>query len=185
MERKLKTCSGTGKFKGLGCGKQTAIFGHGLCTYCYQRANYKPIQNYKTGSPKRKKAILKFKPTFQDDVELKQSDTFLLAWSYWEGRCMIGGYKIELEDLQAWNCIHVLDKKNYPYFKYYYKNIVLGLKEQHDIIDQGTLDQIPERIKSHYLETQDQWDSYFRLRESLLFEYKAWVSANHATHKLG
>ena len=186
MQRKLKTCKGTGKFAGHGCGKEKFIFGYGLCQVCYQRANFKPAPAYgKNAKVKKRTALLKFRPTIQDEVELKQSDTFLLAWNYWEGRCLIGGYKIELNNLQAWNCMHVLDKKNYHYFKYYYKNIVLGLKEQHDLIDKGTQEQIAERIKSHYLETQDQWDSYFRLRESLLFEYKAWISANHATHKLG
>jgi len=184
MERKKKICKGTGRFEGKGCGEEKYIFGHGLCQICYQRANYKPNQYYGKNI-KRKRSILKFKPTIQDEKELKQSDTFLLAWNYWQGKCFIGLDTIKLEDLQAWNCIHVLDKKNYPYFKYYYKNVVIGHRAQHDLIDQGTKMGIEIRLKWCKNETQSMWDSFFEYRKELLKEYRAWVKTNHGCYKLG
>ena len=186
MQTKKKICKGRGKFEGLGCGTEQYIYGHGLCRVCYQRANYKPISRKKYEEKNTHyKSILKFRPTIQDEIELKQTDTFLLAWNYWQGKYFIGFGHVRLEDLQAWNCIHVLDKKNYHYFKYYYKNIILGSREQHTLIDQGTWDQIELRILTNPKESREMWDAYFRLREELLIEYKAWVLSNHGIYKLG
>ncbi len=181
MIRKKKICKGRGKFIGYGCGESRFIFGYGLCQFCYQRANFKPLP---VGANYKKRPSLKFRPTIQDEKELKQSDTFLLAWNYWQGKFFIGSGSVTLENLLAWNCMHVLDKKNYPYFKYYYRNIVLGSREQHRIIDQGTDDDLKLRL-SNTKESQAMWDSFFAYREKLLKEYQLWVAENHAIYKLG
>jgi len=80
--------------------------------------------------------------------------------------------------------MHVLDKKNYPYFKYYYKNVVLGSKEQHELIDQGTKLGIELRLKWCKSETQGMWDNYFKYRQDLLIEYREWVRENKGIYKL-
>jgi len=180
IKRKKKTCSGTGKFIGLGCGQDRYIFSHGLCQVCYQRANFKPVYKQKKTKP-----LLKFRPTIQDEQQLKQTDTFLLAWNYWEGKFFIGFDHIELKDLQAWNCIHVLDKKNYPLFKYYYKNIVLGSRQQHSLIDQGTHEKLEARILSTPTENRTLWDRFFDYRQELLTEYRQWSKDHHGIYKLG
>lgn len=180
IKLKKKICKGRGKFVGLGCGNERYIFSNGLCQICYQRANYKPL--YKQ---KKKKPLLKYTPTIQDEKELKQTDTFLLAWNYWEGKYFIGFGSVRLEDLQAWNCIHILNKKNYPLFKYYYKNIILGSREQHEIIDQGTEKELFIRIKSSLHESIEMWEKFFEYRQQLLEEYREWVKTHKGIYKLG
>lgn len=184
MERKKKPCKGTGKFIGQGCGNERYLFGHGLCQPCYQQATYKPMNRTSSGEFKKQKPIKKFKPTIQDEKELKQTDTFRLAYNYWEGKFFIGGNKIALDNLQSWNCMHVLDKNRFPLFKYYYKNVVLGSQDHHDLIDQGTKQGIKHRLLWCKYESQEMWDRYWEYREEMLTEYREWSKENHGVFRL-
>ena len=134
--------------------------------------------------PLKQKEIRKYKPAYQDSRKMSQKDAFLRAWYFYKGRCFIGGDPIPLEEIRTWNCLHILDKKNYPYFKYYWRNIIIGLKEQHDLIDQGTEDKVNERIRTTG-ETEYEWKEKLpTLREELLREYKQWIIDNPKRHKL-
>ncbi len=179
IQQKLKICRGKGKYEGHGCGKERKIFGYGLCNYCYGRA--KALENRK--KPIKRAAIRKYRPQIQDGSKLSQKTTFLQAYKSCGGRCFIGGDIILLDELKAWNCIHVLDKKNYPYYKFFHRNIIIGHKAQHDLIDQGTLRGIIKRIRSTS-ETKDMWRGFFKLRQIFLEDYQGWVHDNPKRHRL-
>lgn len=86
-----------------------------------------------------------------------------------------------LEELKAHNFIHVLSKKMYPYFKYYYKNIVIGNLIHHKLIDQGTALEIADRMKNY---PNEKWISYYALEARLKEEYREWVKTNKGEYKL-
>ena len=72
----------------------------------------------------------------------------------------------------AFNCFaHVLAKglNQYPYFKYYAKNIVLLTPGEHALLDQGT----EEARISYALDVKSaNWQPLYDLREELKEEYK-------------
>lgn len=72
----------------------------------------------------------------------------------------------------AYNCFaHVLAKglNQYPYFKYYAKNIVLLTPGEHALLDQGT----EEARISYALDVKSaNWQRLYDLREELKVEYK-------------
>lgn len=177
--KKKKICYGKSKYHGQGCGQERYIFAYGLCQWCYNRV--KASENRK--KPVKRTPIPKYKPQQQDNHPLSERNTFLSAYKFCGGKCFIGGDLIQPSELKAWNCMHVLNKKNYPYFKYYYRNVVIGHKAQHDLIDQGTLRGIIRRIHNTH-ETKDMWRAYFGYRQVLLEEYKRWVKENPKRYKL-
>jgi len=173
IRRKKKICKGTGKYKGLGCGKEKYIFSHGLCQQCVPR------------TPLKKTATIKsFKPVIQDGVILSQKKAFEKAYDYYQGLCFINSVPLIKELTRHWNYMHVLDKKNYPFYKYYWRNIVLGTKSQHDLYDQGTWDQIVEQRIKRGIDSEIGWKNLFKFREELLEEYKEWVRINKGIYKL-
>jgi len=65
---------------------------------------------------------------------------------------------------------HVLNKKKYPYFRYYLKNIILLTPGEHSLLDQGTVEQ--RESYSQKVKTAD-WSKIGVLKELLLQEYNA------------
>ena len=175
IRRKKKLCAGKGEYEGKGCGKLTYLYSHGLCGYCYNRL--KPKVELK------KSYIKKFKPTYQNDIRMSEKEAFLRAWELCRGKCFIGDKIIPLEELKSWNCMHVLDKKNFPYYKYYHQNIIIGLKAQHDLIDQGTLRGIIKRIYNTN-ETKNDWRKFFELKKYLKRDYEQWVEKNPKKYRI-
>lgn len=173
IQRKKKICKGTGKYEGLGCGKEKYIFSHGLCADCVPK---RPI----------KKTAIKqsYKPVIQDGVILSQKKAFERAYSHYNGLCYINSVPLIKELTRHWNYLHVLPKKQYPLFKFYWKNIVLGTKPQHDLYDQGTWDKIiSERVRTG-LDPLLGWERLYQFRAELLEEYEEWIRTNKGRYKL-
>lgn len=175
IKRKKKICKGTGKFIGLGCGKERYLFSHGLCQSCYKIATYKPL---------KRTPLKKYKPIYQDKEKLSQIKTFYKAHEYYHGRCYINGYFIPKMLLMPYNCLHVLSKKQYPYFKFYWKNIIIGEEEHHDIYDKGTLRDIIKRRVWANKDTKGGWRRLFDFKKELIQEYEKWVRENKGVYKL-
>ena len=72
------------------------------------------------------------------------------------------------------NCHHVLNKKDYPDFRLYDRNIILITREEHDLIHAGTKEKIENYVKKVmelYGKTVH-WDKLEALKKELVNEYK-------------
>jgi len=178
IKRKKKICRGRGKYSELGCGQERFIFSHGLCQQCIPKV---PLKR----TPLKKTAIKQsYKPTVQDGAILSQKKAFEKAYEHYKGRCYINDVPIQKFDLRHWNCMHVLPKKNYQFFKYYWRNIVIGLKVHHDLYDQGTWDRVmKERILTK-LDPLSGWQMLYKLRLELIEEYMEWVKNNPGRYRV-
>ena len=72
--------------------------------------------------------------------------------------------------------MHVLAKGKYPKFKLLDRNIVLGLPEEHTLIDQGTIDG-REKYKKACEDAGGgcDWDKFYTLQGQLKIEYDTHV----------
>ena len=105
---------------------------------------------------------------------LTQTIIFKQIWMRSDRKSFVSG--LYLRDFMttnlAHNCFaHVLAKgqNQYPYFKYYAKNIVLLTPGEHALLDQGT----EEARISYALDVKSaNWQPLYDLREELKEEYK-------------
>lgn len=152
------------------CGTSTYIFSHGKCKPCYLRTYTKKIK--------------RFKSTSQNNTVLSESKAYFRAYQFGGGKNYINGIKVPYTALKPHNFAHVLSKKLFPYFKYYYKAIVIVSLAQHQIYDQGTVKQlIEERIWSGK-DKKEAWKELFALRRELKKEYHTWVREHKGEYKL-
>ena len=105
---------------------------------------------------------------------IMQTAIFKQIWMHSNKRSMVSGLflrEFERTDL-FFNCFaHVLAKgqNQYPYFKWYAKNIVLLSPGEHSLLDQGT----EEARISYALDVKSaDWRPLYDLREELKKEYK-------------
>jgi hypothetical protein len=125
----------------------------------------------------------KFTKVGGEKRSLSERTTFAKAWKHWGGKMFLNGDPINLAGCRPYNFLHVLDKKNYPMFKYYYKNVVLGTLGQHEVYDQGTEEKLSERIRGG-LESISDWQRLLDYREELKLEYKNWIKYHKNEYKL-
>lgn len=163
IPRKLKTC--------LGCGKPKILYGHGYCVSCYPRfVPKKAIRtNVKASEHKRK------------DNRLSQTYAFEKAYYMWNGNNFLTGEKIPKDELSYSNCAHVLSKKQYEWFRFYTRNIVMLSPEQHNLYDNLTEDSLRKRIEQH---PEENWQKLLNYAYELLSEYEDWENANYKEYKL-
>jgi len=116
-------------------------------------------------------------PTPEQIKEVTQSEwaAFRMLWTYMDKRSYLS--KLFLRDFYSGpyflNCFaHVLakGKNQYPYFKYYLRNIILLTPGEHALLDEGTVEQRESYAKT--VKTTD-WSTIGVLKESLLQEYNA------------
>jgi len=93
------------------------------------------------------------------------------------------GKKMDLNEVMAHNFIHVLSKKQFHYFKYFPKNIILGDLIHHKLIDQGTCEELAEHLELFPREA-GRWKEFYALLACLKSEYKDWVDFNGKKFKL-
>jgi len=158
LKQKNKICKG--------CGYPKKIFSHGLCYDCAKKG-YKPLR--------QKKEVHGM------EVKLTERNAFLTSYLKCGGKNFFTDKKVDLVELKHWNFIHVLSKKQYPYFKYYYKNIVIGWLNHHKLIDQGKEIELQNWIKDH---PEERWNEFFELRKELSKEYKEWIKNHKNEYKL-
>src|SRR4030042_4640277 len=142
----MKTC------KKEGC--TYPVFGKKFCrSHQYLREDYKPYR-YKRKSTGEK-------------------DLFLGIWEETEDKVsfITGQDLTQYEDTTLFPNLfaHVLNKKNYPKFRLYKKNIVLLTPEEHRLYDQGTM---AERLTYAITCTPKcDWSRLFALEIELKIEY--------------
>ena len=137
--------------KACKCGCGYPVFSNGYSKGCQRkRTDEKYIKKQKDSREKRftpqKKMEATKTPIEQSFGYTNQTEMFLDLWHdrYVSGKgiiCEFTGEKLDhYKNTQFyWNCFaHVLNKKNYTYFKLNPKNIRVVLPEFHRIIDQGT-----------------------------------------------
>jgi hypothetical protein len=105
---------------------------------------------------------------------LTQTIIFKQVWMRSNKKSLVSGLFLRefMSTDLAFNCFaHVLAKglNQYPYFKYYAKNIVLLSPGEHALLDQGT----EEARISYALDVKSaNWQPLYDLREELKVEYK-------------
>ena len=72
------------------------------------------------------------------------------------------------------NCHHVLNKKDYPNFRLYDRNIILITREEHDLIHAGTKEKRENYAKKIFDEYGliVHWEKLEELKQILINEYK-------------
>jgi hypothetical protein len=149
------------------CNKEKYIFAHHLCQECYKKLYSKSI---------KKKKIIK-----QNNLILSQKKAFLSSFLLWDGKNYLTGKKSLISDLKYYNFAHVLDKKNYQFFKYFPNDIVILTLSQHFLFDNYTEKDIEAR-KIQYPE--EDWIKLFNYKNELLLEYTIWIENNPHIYKL-
>lgn len=172
IEQKPKIC--------IQCGKPKKIFSHSRCIDC-SRTHYSPIK--KKREPLKFSQVHKSKPVIQNGGRLTQKQAFVVAYSKCGGRWFLTGEKVSIEVLTATNFAHVLPKaqNRYPWFKFYWKNIVLLTPEQHALFDNMTIDDLKQRRHDF---PSEEWDKLFSYEESLKGEYELWVKDHPKQFKI-
>lgn len=77
-------------------------------------------------------------------------------------------------DSDLWRCLfmHVLNKNNWPLYRTYKKNILLGLPREHALIDTGTKDQREQyRIEKFNEGIVVMWSVFYNLQYKLKKQY--------------
>ena len=86
-----------------------------------------------------------------------------------------GLYIIEIDNvIDHNNCHHVLNKKDYPEFRLYDRNVILITREEHDLIHAGTKEKrenYAKKVMELYGKTVH-WDKLEALKKELVNEYK-------------
>jgi hypothetical protein len=97
---------------------------------------------------------------------------FEKVWERQNGQCFITGQYIPLEKVQPWNFPHVLPKgeNKYYHFKLLETNIILTVKRFHDVLDNGSKDQLLKEFDHERL------DLFFELKASLLRQYEILIN---------
>lgn len=139
----------------------------------------KPIVSLKR-SPIKKKV----KRVIQDGEDLTQKEAFLVAYVKGGKKWFLTNKPVSIEELTASNFAHVLSKKQYKWFKYYWKNIRIIPSEVHHIFDQGTADQYQAMLDNFTPQERYNWDRFIKLREELNQEYNEWIKTNPKEYKL-
>jgi len=108
-------------------------------------------------------------------IEIEESEwtAFRTLWTFMEKRSYLSN--LFLRDFYAGpyflNCFaHVLNKKDWPHFRYYLGNIVLLTPGEHALLDQGTIEQRESYAKT--VKMAD-WTRIALLRDKLKSEYQA------------
>lgn len=77
----LKTCSGTGRYNGYGCGFERPIVAHGLCAECYSRTAKRKLAAFSTDRAQ------KFRQYMEDN---RKSDSEGIKMCFFCGKPIIG-----------------------------------------------------------------------------------------------
>ena len=148
IQQKKKKCK-------CGCGREGYIWAKGMLKECYHKQ--KPIIPIKKTPLKRN-----YKPTGEGIL----FDTIIATR---EHKSFISGIKIN--NISHSNMAHVLNKKKYPLFRLYEKNIVILHNSypylEHHLFDNGTEEQREKYAKEYGAD----WDKLYNLKEELLNEY--------------
>jgi len=135
--------------------------------YC---RNHQYMRTDKKDKPIKKTPIKRnYKPTgegilFKGIIETRRNYSFLS-----------GLYITEIDGtIDHNNCHHVLNKKDYPNFRLYDRNIILITREEHDLIHAGTKEKRENYVKKVmelYGKTVH-WENLELLKKELINEYK-------------
>lgn len=160
IKRKKKIC--------IKCRKERYIFSKGRCMSCAKR-EYKSLN-------KRKQNI--YSENSIHTKVLKDCDN----------KCFFNPC-IKFYSTTISNFMHVLPKGRYKYFKFYHKNIVLGLIEHHILEELSNLDKISgirnivKRVQA-YPNEREGWKNYLKLRAELKIEYRYWIKYHKGEYKI-
>lgn len=139
-------------------------FGGGFCRY------HQHLRTDKKLKPINKTRIKRnYKPTgegilFKSIIETRRNYSFLSGLNIVDIDGVIDNN----------NCHHVLNKKDYPDFRLYDRNIILITKEEHSLIHFGTIDKRKEyekRIMELY-GMAVHWEKLEQIKNELITEYK-------------
>lgn len=97
-----------------------------------------------------------------------ERDLFEYLWSIKPHRSEISGRKLDKITLWFSMFAHVLEKKNYPLFRYNPENIVIVHPLEHVLIDQGSSDARKKYTKDF---PEADFSIFFRKKEELFREY--------------
>lgn len=162
IPHKLKICKG--------CDTPKVLYAHGYCAKCYSIQMKKQIPSFVKAAEHKKK-----------DFRLSQSYAFEKAYYMWGGNNFLTGEKIPKDEICYTNCAHVLSKKQYEWFRYYTRNIVLLSPEQHNLYDNLTMEAL---CKRHETFPEENWQRLFNYSYMLLSEYKEWTELHPKEYKL-
>ena len=135
------------------------VFSHNFCKYHYRYVPKKSKKEY----PHKSSAG----PNDQSQLEL-----FNKIWNSRPHKSELSGQPLDQYTNGAyfiWMFAHVLDKKNWPLFKFEEENIILVSPEEHRLIDFGTCDQRMAYNDKVYRHAN--WDIFYQRKEYLKVKY--------------
>jgi hypothetical protein len=150
------------------------VFSHGYCRWHQFQRPDKPSrikQGRKIILPKMEFNPMKFK---------NQIELFEMAWRVCPHFCIVTGRPLDMY-FYSGGCVklslflHILSKKQYPQFRLWPYNILLGIPDVHHLFDQGTLDQILKfESETPYFNTNQQSSFYtlFKAESELHDQYE-------------
>jgi hypothetical protein len=127
------------------------VFSHSICKFHYR---YIPKNKNKPKDAKK-----------ESQVEL-----FMRVWNSRPHVSELSGMPLQNVFYKLNIFAHVLDKKNWPRFKYRDENIMIVAPEEHLLLDQGT-----ERQREKYNETSPyiaNWDLFYQKQKELKIKYR-------------
>lgn len=135
------------------------VFSH---KYCKKHQYLRKDDNVKDNTIKKTPLKRNYKPTGEGIL----FDTIIATR---EHKSFISGIKIN--NISHSNMAHVLNKKKYPLFRLYEKNIVILHNSypylEHHLFDNGTEEQREKYAKEYGAD----WNKLYKLKEELLNEY--------------
>lgn len=153
IQRKVKLCK-------CGCGREGYIWAHGMLKECYYKSK-----------PQKQLVRTSLNKSFKPSGEGALMETLISTRPH---TSFITGQ--EIININHNNCAHVLNKKKYPEFRLYDKNIIFLDNRypclEHHLYDNGTEEQ---RIK--YAEEMKKggiivnWQKLYDLKQELMEEY--------------
>lgn len=162
----------------IGCNTPQLLWSHGYCKRCW--SNLHPVIF------KRKNLVYNPKKVYQNNAILSEKEAFMRSYHYWEGKWHISQEKVALEVLKAGNFAHILPKaKNkFPWFKYYWKNIVLLTLDEHRIFDFANDGQKYVYITKLSAMDKIRWSQLYELEAELKLEYQEWIKEHPGEYKI-
>ena len=157
IPRKNKLCK-------CGCGRMGMIWAKGMLKDCYYKSDLSKKTTIKKAPIKRN-----YKPTgegalFASIIGTRRNYSFLS-----------GLYITEIDGtIDHNNCHHVLNKKDYPNFRLYDRNIILITIYEHHLIHNGTEEQREIYVKDvmSVYGVVVHWEKLEELKQILINEYK-------------
>lgn len=132
------------------------VYSHLFCKYHQNKRTDRKAMETKNKAVQPRSPINPYKRTTPDKSELKttkkellfsfgfnnQKEMFDFVWLTRPHICQISGSNLDLvpKDRRHWCCAHILNKKNYPFYKLNSENILLVHPDVHYCVDNFTED---------------------------------------------